>query len=168
MENTDFDAQKAEASELDALLERGMRFTVPKKSILRFVGGRERGFYIHQPYLGTLYHLSREFLAMELDEERLAQNPLGEAKSVVQKSARRCARIVAIAILNNRLGIRFLTRPMAWYLLWRINPAKLFQITMLINQINNYADFINSIRYLSIQNRTTSPALMEKKREPQD
>jgi len=164
METEDLIQKEREGKELDILLEKGMRFTVPKKSLLRIVGGKERSFYIYQPYLGTLDLLSREFLEMEISEEKLQKNPIQEAKSIALTSAKRCARIVAIAVLNNRTKVALFASILTWYFLWRITPTKLFQLTIIINKMNNYGDFINSIRYLSTTNRTTSPTLMEKRK----
>lgn len=159
-----FDNIRAEKQELDTLIERGMTFTVPVRSILRYLGKTERSFIIRQPYLGTLDYLSREFIDMDFSEEKLQGNAMGESKRLIAHNARRCARVIAIAILNSKWRIKLLAPLLASYLLWRITPDKLFKLTLLINTISNVADFTNSIRFLSVT-RTTSPALMEKKPE---
>jgi len=156
-----FDAIRAEKAELDTLIEQGMTFEVPKRSLLRFIGKSKRTFLISQPYLGTLDRLSAEFIQMSFSEDKLKADPIGESKRLMHQNARRCAKVVAIAILNSSWKIRLLSGLLARYLLWRITPQQLFNLTMIINRISNMADFTNSIRFLSISNRTTAPGLIE-------
>lgn len=150
----------AETSELNTLLERGMEFTVPKRSLLRWLGKPERTFEIKQPFLHTLDCLSAEFIAMDFSEAQLKLNPLGESKILAKKNAYLCAKVVAIAILNRRWKIRLLSPLLAYYLLDRLTPAKLFNLVVMINTISNLGDFTSSIRFLHAS-RTTTPALIE-------
>lgn len=159
----DFNPEQAEAAELDGLIEKGLSFTVPRRSIWRRFGKPERTFVIQQPYLGTLDRLSVEFLKMGFDQTALEADPMNEARRLTAENANRCARIVAIAVLNSRWKIKWLTGLLAYYLRWRITPQKMLNLTMLINQISNVADFINSIRFLSATPRTTAPNRIEKK-----
>lgn len=162
MEEEQFDKLGAEQRELDVLLGRGVHFDVPARSLIaRLQKKKTRRFEIHQPYLGTLDLLSQEFLRMGFDEQQLADDAFGESKRLVLRNARRAARVVAIAVLNSRWKCLFLTGLLAQYFVWRVTPAKLAQLAMLISQVSNLGDFTNSIRLLSV-NRTTNPALMEK------
>ncbi|MBN8820759.1 MULTISPECIES: hypothetical protein [unclassified Spirosoma] len=155
-----FNAMLAEQAELNTLIERGVQFTVQKRSLLKWLGKPERTFELKQPFLFTLDQLSAEFVLMDFSEDRLKQNPLGESKVLAHINAKRCARIVAIAVLNRRWKIRFLGPLLAYYLADRLTPTKLFQLVILINQISNLGDFTNSIRFLHAS-RTTAPALIE-------
>jgi hypothetical protein len=160
-ENFDFDPHKAEQHEADVLINRGIQFTVPKRSILRhFSRKKQRTFTIQQPYLGTLDVLSRVFLSIGFDETMLAENALAGAKRITAESARKCALAVAISVLNSKWKIRLFARLMAGYFLWRIQPSKLVQLAIYINQINNLGDFISSIRLMSAT-RTTAPHRIE-------
>lgn len=160
-----FNAIRAERNELDILIDRGMYFTVPMRSLLKYFSKtKERTLIIRAPFVHTQDRLSREFIDMDFSEEALQANPLGESKRLVAKNALRFARIVAIAILNRRWKINLLGPLLAHYLADRITSAKLLQIVLIINQISNTGDFINSIR-LTFASRTTIPALMEKKPE---
>lgn len=167
VDNPNFDAIEAEKEEQRILLDRGVKFTVARKSIFsKMLLKKERTFIIKQPFLGTLDYLSAEYLKLEYNEEKLQENPLVEVKLAARRSAKICARIAAIAILNDSFRIRFYTRFLAKYLLWRLTPERLDNLSKLILQMSNYQDFISSIRLMSA-NRTTAPNLMEKNQGPQ-
>ncbi|QDK80829.1 hypothetical protein EXU85_20340 [Spirosoma sp. KCTC 42546] len=156
-----FDPLAAENRELDTLIEQGIQFGTPKRSLLRFWGKPERTFTINQPYLGTLDWLSKEYIQMNLNETVLSQDPMGESRKLA-RYAPICARIVAISVLNSYWKIKLFTPLLASYFLWRVNPKTLWKFTSLILELSNMGDFINSIRFLST-NRTTDPIRIEEK-----
>ncbi|PLK44407.1 hypothetical protein [Emticicia sp. TH156] len=160
-ENLNFDPRRAEMHEADVLINRGVQFTVPKRSILRYFSKQKlRTFTIEQPYLGTLDTLSHLFLSIEFNEEMLSENALAEAKRITAESAKKCAMAVAVSVLNSKWKIRLFAGLLANYFLWHIQPSKLIQLTIYINQINNLGDFISSIRLMSAT-RTTAPHRIE-------
>lgn len=161
MEQQTLNQIAAEQQQLDVLLDKGMFFDVEKRSLLRFIGKKERRFVIKQPYLGTLDALSNEFIKMEYSEDELKKDPFGESKRIVEHNALRCGRVIAIALLNSQWGIKLFTRILANYFVWHLNPQKLLDLTMMINTMANIPAFINSIRYLSVEKRTTKPILIE-------
>ncbi len=166
-----FDQIKAEKAELSTIIERGASFSVGCRSLLsRLLRKKERRFVIYQPYLGTLDYLSAEFIQMDFTQERLDAEGFQEAKRLAAVNAHRCARIIAIAILNRKWAIKYLTRPFADYLAWRVTPSKLYQLAMLISQMSNLVDFTGSIGLMSIQKRTTDPTPIEmpKKQDQKD
>jgi len=158
-----FDALQAEINESRILIEKGVQFKVKKQSLLKYLSkNQERNFIIQQPFLGTLDLISELFLKINFDEELIKANPLSESKLLVSKTAKICSLVVAISVLNNRILIKLFSKILASYFLWRLKPSDLFNIALIINQINNYGDFTNSIRLMSII-RTTAPNLIEKK-----
>ncbi|GAB4020229.1 hypothetical protein GCM10028808_60670 [Spirosoma migulaei] len=157
-----FDSIGAEQSEIIRLIQSGMSFRTQKQSLFKFFGAPEQTFILHEPFLGTLNQLSREWLAMDFAEGALQVDSINEAKRLTAQNTHRCARIIAIAYLNSWWKIRFLTPIYARYFLWHLTPEKMWQLTILINSISNLGNLVNSVRYLSIQPRTTAPALMEK------
>ncbi|GAB3973843.1 hypothetical protein GCM10028806_28560 [Spirosoma terrae] len=164
MENTStnsFDEVLAEKQQIDTLLERGMDFTVDKKSLLRFFGKKQRVFKVYQPYLGTLDYLSQEYINMAFSEERLKADPVGESKRLIEHNAKRCGRVIAIAVLNSQWKIKLFAGLLANYFSWHLTPGKLFDLVMLINTLTNMGAFTNSIRFLSVDKRTTNPILIE-------
>lgn len=152
-----FNAKTAELNESQNLIERGVEFATPKKSILKYFSKqKERKFVIRQPYIGALDMMCYEFLQTEIDEQLLQGDPLSEAKKLTAKSAKRLAAIVAIAVLDSWWKIKLFKGILTTYFLWRITPQKLLQISIIINQMCNFADFINSTRLMSVT-RTTTP-----------
>jgi hypothetical protein len=145
-----------EAKAVDTLLHRGVRIDIPKRSLLRYVGKKDRSFTIRQSYLGTLFEISRVALRLDYDEKRIADDAFSESKRLVKKHAKGMTLICAIAILNSWWGIRLLAWPLSYYLLWRLTPQRLAQLSLTVMQLNNISDFINSIRLMSGA-RVTAP-----------
>lgn len=149
----DFEKLIAEKKELEVLLDKGLVFSA---------GGKQ--YLIKQPFLGTLDYLSNEFLKLDFNSENLnSDNPIkvfDEQKRIVQPNVKICARIVAIAVLNSRWKIKFLTGWYAAKFRWSVTPEDLFKLTNIVLQASNLRDFTNSIALLSI-NRTTAPAAIE-------
>ena len=148
-----FDYNAAEAREQQILLDKGITFTAGEKEYL-----------IEQPYLGTLDYLAVELLRLDVDlkklESKLGMEIFEEQKRVVAPNARRCARIVAIAVLNSKWKIRFLTEFYAQKFLWSVRPSDLMKLTSIILKASNLSDFSASIALLSV-NRTTAPQAIE-------
>ncbi|MCZ2480005.1 hypothetical protein [Aquirufa nivalisilvae] len=159
--NSSFDSIQAERQEYDLLLHQGVKFTTPKRSILKYFSKqKDRTWVINQPFLGTLDYLSSIFIQMDFSEERIKENALNESKRLAAINTFRCAKIIAIAILNDKIRIKLFSNILARYFLWRITPSKLFQLALMINTMSNVADFTNSIRLMSVQ-RTAAPQLIE-------
>jgi hypothetical protein len=164
-----FDPVQAERNEINTLTQRGVSFSVECKSLISKIFRRkERKFLIQQPYLGTLDYLAAEYIQMRYDEEAIKEDWIAEGKRMMKSDAKRCARVVAIAVLNDRWKLKYLIPFFATYFLWRITPEKLSQLTSIILQTSNIVDFIGSIRYLSIKERMTAPNLVEGTSQEQD
>jgi len=179
MEEKDFDALAAEQANIDSLIGKGMDFSIRTRGIERIMGyGKERMFTIHEPYTGALDLLADEFIKMEIDEEALVENPIRGSNRIIQSSAKRMARVVAIAVLNERCWVevtpyrgyinKALISRYTHYFLRRLKPSILKQLALIIRQIMNAGDFINSIRWMSgALPRTTKPEanLIEEKQK---
>ena len=139
----------AEQGELDSLIEKGFSFKVKK-----------REFLVREPYLGTLDRLSDLFIKMDYDITKLDTEFMQESKRMAHASAKMCAKVIAIAVLNNKWKIRLLSGAMYRYFLWNIQPSKLFELTRLINLTCNLRDFTYSIISMSAA-RTTKPEMIE-------
>lgn len=158
MEEKDiFDTYQAEQNEANVLIEKGVKFTVKKQSFLKYFSkNKERNFFIEQPFLGTLDIISALFLSINFDEKLLDENFLAASKELVSKSVKTCALVVAVSVLNSKLKIKLFSKILAQYFLWRMRPSDLVKMSIIIHKINNYGDFINSIRLMSAI-RTTAP-----------
>jgi hypothetical protein len=159
-----FDKYSAELSQAALLIEKGVKFKVPKKSILKYFSkSKEREFTIKQPYGGALDMMCYEFLQTQIDEEALKENPLQEAKFLVTKSTKRFANIIAIAVLDSKWKIKLFKGVLAHYFLWRMTPQKMMELSSILIQVCNFGDFINSIRLTSITRTTAPQNLIEEK-----
>ncbi len=147
---------ETEQKAIDAMLQRGIKVSIPERSLLRFIGKKERHFTVRQSYLGTLYEISRVALKLEYSESKISESAFTESKVLAEKYARNMALICAIAILNSKWGIRLFKGMLARYLLWRLTPQRLAQLSIVVMQMNNISDFINSIRLMSAV-RLTAP-----------
>lgn len=152
-----FNTYQAEVNEANVLIEKGMKFTVKKQSILKYLSkSKERTFVIEQPFLGTLDIISALFLSINFDERQLEDNFLSSSKQIVAKSVKTCSMVVAVSVLNSKWKIKLFSKLLAQYFLWRMRPSDLMKMSIVIHKINNYGDFINSIRLMSTI-RTTAP-----------
>lgn len=142
-------ASKAEEKAIDAMLDRGVKISIPERSLFAYFGKKERSFTIRQSYLGTLLEISRVALKLDYDEKAISEAAFTESKQLAKRHSKNMALIAAIAILNSRWGIRLWKRPLANYLFWRLTPQKLVQLSIVVMQMNNISDFINSIRLMS-------------------
>lgn len=173
-----------ERDELNNLIGAGYTFTievhVPKrKSLLGFINRHyilkeERTFRIEEPTLGTLDRLSAEWVQLAIDEERMkSSDSMSYAKEMTAKHCRRCAKIVALAVIGSEYEIPFVSGGVLRYkrdskrleeltelFLRSIKPSSLYKLVVMISTMANLGDFVNSIRLMSIQ-RTSTPNLIE-------
>lgn len=156
------ESTQLQEKELDTLLEQGVTFTLPKRSILRRFGPPERTFLLRQPYLRTMDRLSLEWLKIDVSLENLKSDWVAEGKQLAAKHALRMARIIAVAYLNSEWKIKLFGWLIAYYFSCRITPQKLLSLTILINETSNLVDFIGSTRLMSANQPTTTPARVEK------
>lgn len=155
-----------EGRAIDTLLNNGISFEMPRKGLLKYILGKTKKYIIRQPYLGTLDYITKEYLSMNVDEKVLKSATIEESWQLTANHTQAMARIIAIAILNSKWRIKFLTGYLSRKLMWELNPSKLRSISVLIAAISNTADFTNSIRLMSGM-RTTAPKadLIEQKQE---
>lgn len=157
-----------EQSELHLMIDKGVKFKVKKVSILKYFGLPERTFTIQQPYLHTLDLLSLEFLEIDFDEERLRQDGLSESKRLIHNSSKRLANILAIAVLCSSWKINLFKPFLSRYFMRRVTPAKMLELSMIINIMMNLENFINSIRLNAVHKTANPPKLIEEKRSQED
>lgn len=170
-----------ERNELNVLINKGIEFEIEDmewKTKRKFFGLiRKRvpvkvmkKFSIQQPTLGTLDRLSAEWVEIAIDEAKIKDDGLKYAKAMAGLHARRCARIIGLAVLNTEYLIptptgyredRRKLDELTDLFLRRIKPSKLYELTIYVNTISNLGDFVNSIRLMQSE-RTTAPDLVEK------
>lgn len=139
MENTE---EKA----VNVLLNEGIDITIKKRSLLRFLGKKERAFKITPSYLGTVYAISKIAIEMNFEETLIQKDPFFESKVLAEKHVKALSLVIAIAILNSKWKIWMFKKLLSIYLLWRLTPSELSKLVIYVSELNNYADFMNSIR----------------------
>jgi hypothetical protein len=174
-------ALEAEQNELRLMIREGVTFDVALKYKRRKPGfwgwfkkretvTENRVFKIQEPTLATLDRLSAIWVQLEIDETKLTdEDYLRTAKNIAASGTRKLAEIVAIAVLGedyyiatdkggyftrkeDKAALRRLTDTFAHAL----KPSELFQLAVLITNVSNLGDFINSIRLMSAT-RTSDP-----------
>lgn len=153
MDQEEIQKIEQEQAEIDALLDKGVTFTV-----------RGKTFQIHQFYLGTMDRLSDLYLKMVIDDEALKDSGTLEVNRIVKNSAKIWAKAVATAVLNrkssNPVRMWLLTR----FFLWNMTPGDLKKITELIMTMSNMVNFIISTRLIA-GTRTTKPNPVEQNKQ---
>lgn len=138
--------KEVEKSAVETMLDNGVRFGVETRGLLRWLGKKEIKFHLKQPYLGTLLQISKMYLEMEIDEQKFGDNAYQDSYMLVPENARRMSMIVALSMINDKIRIKWFAKPLSNWLLWRLNPSKLFQLMVVVLTLSNTASFTNSIR----------------------
>ncbi len=174
---------RLEQEELNRLIEKGYDFTVSADVVVhrrgflgisrKVVERKEQTFSIQEPTLSTLDRLSAEFLQFAIDEAEVKEGGLEAIKRYANKHALRLAKILALAVLGEEYLI---PKPSSRGFSYRkdekrlgqltsifarsIKPSKLYSLTVALNAMCNFGDFMSSIRLLSAE-RTTAPIRIE-------
>lgn len=181
----EFDKIEAEKRELNLLIGMGLTFmldhTIKKRQagILGYLKKRltvaeTLTFKIEEPTLATLDRLASEQVELRIDEKALSSGTgLSEAKNLTNQHAKRCAKIIALAVLGSdymeatQHGARVEYIPnekklkeLTELFFQNIKPSKLIDLVKMVNLMSNMGDFCNSIRSLSAS-RTTMPTEIE-------
>ncbi len=171
---TDKERLEAEKNELNLLIQKGVNISVSRK--VRTVTRRGLlGFFrryreetetltytIKEPTLAVLDLLSAQQIDLIIDESKVSERGLGEAKQYARKYGRKMALILAIAVLGEdyfNTSTKDLDELTEVFFRW-VKPSDLFQYVLLVNAMSNLGDFMNSIRLMSAV-RTTMPIRIE-------
>lgn len=144
-----------EKKEIDLLLNKGFEIKIR-------VLGKTRVFHSKILSMGRLLRLSKIFIQMELDEEKLSSEKLEEQIAMqyqaVVKNADRIAEVVATCITDNRFY--------KWYLKKQIlktyTPKDILEFAQKLLKESDYAPFIASIALMN-GSRPTKANPIEKK-----
>lgn len=147
--------ESTESKAVDTLLSKGVTFEIDSRGLRKYIR-KKHTYKLHQAYLGTLLILSKYYLKVGFDENKLTENPMVTAREIMAVDTKVMARIAAIGILNSKWKIRLFSRHLANFLLWRLTPKRLSELCLTIVMLNNTGDFINSIRLMSAL-RMTQP-----------
>jgi hypothetical protein len=155
--------KELEVNELNLLINKGFTFGVthrkPRGLFKREITDVSESYTIKEPTLAVLDLLSAEYIKIDFDPESFihSNNMVTALKQAVISNLETFARIVAIAVLGEDYflkGDKELRR-LSLLFMHSLTPSKLYQIVLAIHAGANYADFLNSMRLMSV--RTTSP-----------
>ena len=107
---------------IDLILERGVQFRLPAPLLCRMVGVRSIALTLRSLYLGTILEIGR--LTDRADEPEVQ------------------AEIIALAVLNGRLRIRLLRRPLTRYLLRQVRSDSLVELMGVVMTLTRQSDFM--------------------------
>ena len=185
-EETDKTKLEQEREELDRMIGKGVafevedvRFRVEKRcfGLLKkhIPETYKRKFTVEEPTLGTLDRLSREWVEFEIDEEKLKSTEgMKAARTMVARHNKRCAKVVALAVLGSNYlipkpgkhgAVRYVEdtktlKELIALFSRTIKPSLLHRLVVLIGAMCNLGDFCSSIRLMSAD-RTTTPIRIE-------
>lgn len=146
-----------EKEQLNILLDKGFKYQVD----LFF--GLKLNLEIKSAKLGTLDALSNEYVKINFDINEYLVDGRKEIRFGILKNTKILSKIIAIGTLNSYLKIKLFTGILSKILLWRLKPEQVFELAFLIENRSDLPNFVNSIRFLHVAQRTTSPNLIEEK-----
>ena len=129
---------RAESARL--LLERGVKFRLPAPLLLKWL--LPRHLVIRGLKLGTLLEVARLTEEYQL-EEHLLDPPLN-----------RLSEVLAVAVLNDRLLIRYLRKPLARWLLWGVTSEGLLELWSVVRAMCDPAPFMTITTWVVTETRS--------------
>lgn len=145
---------KLEQEEIDLLKERG--FYIKTKFL-----GKEINWQTKKMSLSRLVDLSDVYIKMQVDENAMYSNDIGdviaEQFKSVKMNAKKAAEALAIAVSDGF----FIRKLVAWHFLRNINPKELKEYTEKLIKQSDYQNFTVSIILMN-GNRITKPTVIEK------
>lgn len=179
------DKLKQEQAELNRLINNGIKFYINDiedidvpwyKRLFRKQKERivEREFIIRELTLSTQDRISAEVVCINKDLAALDDNAKGNssniAKELMSKHGKRCAKIIAIAVINSSNliktsnGLRIpdpdVIDKHANLFYRALKPSQLYEMFKIIEIMRNLGDFTHSIRLIS-EVRTAAPTRIE-------
>jgi hypothetical protein len=151
--------KEQESKESDILLNKGHKFEITT------IFGIVLKLEMKPSKLGTLDYLSAEYAKIGFDKNLFAVDSLNETRVMVGRNAKRCAKIIAIASLNDPIKLFLFGRFLKWALFWALDSDRLYELVVKWESLTNLRNFIYSIQFLSMTPRTMSPNRIEKVKE---
>lgn len=141
-------AKHTEIRAAQGILERGIRAKVRAPFFLRLFRIKTINITLHRLYAGTLFQVSEYYLSTGITDEQLKELKTEDALGLMKKHGDAIFRCIACALLNNRLLIRWLTKPLASYLRANMHMQDALAMLEVVLLYNGTADFISITRYV--------------------
>lgn len=113
------------------------------------------------PSLGGLMRIAHLYLGMGVSYEEMKDYSCEQNLDFVARHGINMSRIVAHALVRGRLTGRWLNRPVAWWLRWRVHPLFLqeamFQLLTMLNP-QSFQTIISSAELINPMKPSLSPS----------
>ncbi len=145
------DAEKRiEQAVTDAMTEKPLKFQVGK-----------RRFTVKPPTLGKMQVLSKYYLALDIDDEKLGRFPHTESMRVCESKTDVVCRLMAVSTMDERDDLLDdeKVQELADFFKWHCKPSDFSTVILAILTQVKYENFIASIRLASTlrQNKPKQP-----------
>ena len=142
--------KRTEQAVSDALTEKPLGFQVGK-----------RKFSVKPPTLGKMQVLSKYYLALDIDDEKLGREPQVEAMRVCETKTDDVCRLMAASTMDNRDDLLDdeKIQELADFFKWHCKPSDFSVVILAILTQVRYENFISSIRLAATlrQNKPKEP-----------
>ncbi len=123
---------------------------------LRFLGRKKRkGITMRTPGLGGCVRISRAYLAIGVTMEEMEQFTFEQQMEFIARHGKEVSRLVANLIVSGYFWGRWLNKPVAWWLRWRVHPGFLSEAMIQGLKALNIQSFSTIIRSAQAMNVLT-------------
>jgi len=141
----------AELQAAKALLDEGIKVPVTAPLFFKMFGKQKLNLVVKQPYLGTLYRISKIYLASGLAEDQETK----DAELLFLNHGKAMSRIAAMAILNGYWKGKFLGGLLSWWLFENMPALYLQTIMQVLKVVSGREAFTNTIKLVGEMIMTT-------------
>jgi nitrate reductase beta subunit len=135
---------------MEKMIEMAVSDAVTEKPIELKIGSRK--FKINPPTIGKMQILSKYYLMLDLDEEKLQENPQLEAMRVCRDKSDIVTELMAVATFNNKDDLlnSDKIKERAEYFKWNSKVEEFSIVLLALLTQTQYENFITSIRLTEI------------------
>jgi nitrate reductase beta subunit len=135
---------------IEKQIEMAVSDAVTEKPIELKIGSRK--FKINPPTIGKMQILSKYYLMLDLDEEKLQENPQLEAMRVCRDKSDIVTELMAVATFNNKDDLlnSDKIKERAEYFKWNSKVEEFSIVLLALLTQTQYENFITSIRLTEI------------------
>lgn len=125
-------------------LDNGAMLKIKAKGLLKFLGKKEIVLNFRTPFFATHLHISETIKKMKVDPSELLDP---EKFKVIFNSNRKAVfKIIAIAVINEYLKGKILSRPLAFWLARNISREQAYTIVNMYVAFGGTTEFMQFIR----------------------
>lgn len=108
----------------DMLLDIGIEIPLLQKGIFR---RKNATVTIHRPTIGNLMRIAKVYQMIGVTPDTLKEMDYSEQMRLVAEKGNEISRIVAYTMCSGYFWGKWLNKPLAWWLRWRVHPVMLVQ-----------------------------------------